>query len=161
MRSFVAGGIPALLFLSGCPAEEERVCTDHQPPAGFDAQTPTVAFARDVVPIFNRSCAFSDCHNALSRNGLALGDQNRIDPRTAHGKLVGQPSRTLPAMPYVTAGNPRESFLMHKMDGSHCTLDARCDKGTCGQAMPRSSELLEESERDVVRRWIAQGAKND
>jgi hypothetical protein len=161
MRSFIAGGISALLFLSGCPDDEKRSCTDFQTPPGFDAQTPTVQLTRDVVPIFNRSCAFSDCHNTLSRNGLVLGDQNRIDGRTAHGNLVGKPSRTLPSLPYVTAGNPRESFLMHKMDGSHCTLDARCDQGNCGQAMPRSSDLLEEEERNVVRRWIAQGAKND
>jgi hypothetical protein len=157
--ALLAGGFSALLLV-GCPEEEERICTDHQPPAGFDAMNPPVSFSGAVVPILNRSCAFSDCHDAVSRNGLALGDRP-LGAATVHPKLVGRPARVLPSMSYVTAGNPRESFLMHKIDGSHCTLDARCENGNCGTSMPRTSDLLEESERDVIRRWIAQGAKND
>lgn len=155
-----AGGLAAS-FLVACPEDEERACADYQTPAGFDPMTPAVSFSRNVLPILDRSCVFSDCHNSVSRNGLSIGDRGRIDPTTAHGRLVGKPARALPTMSYVTAGNPRESFVMHKLDGSHCTLDARCVNGNCGGSMPRTSDLLEVAERDVFRRWIAQGAKND
>lgn len=163
MRSLlVAGGISVLVLALACSSEESRpACADHQPPAGFDPLTPAVSFSRDVVPIFDRSCVFSDCHNTISQNGLVIGDPLRIDARTAHANIVGKASVALPAMPYVTPGNPRESFLMHKLDGSQCTLDARCVQGNCGGPMPRNGDLLGEDERNVVRRWIAQGAKND
>jgi hypothetical protein len=61
----------------------------------------------------------------------------------------------------VKPGDPRESFLMRKLDGSHCVLDGQCAGGNCGQSMPRDDESLPIDARDKIRRWIAQGAKND
>jgi hypothetical protein len=78
-----------------------------------------------------------------------------------HASIVGRRSSKLQTMDLVKPGDPRESFLMRKLDGSHCVLDKQCTGGTCGDSMPRREETLPIEERDTIRRWIAQGAKND
>jgi hypothetical protein len=47
---------------------------------------------------------------------------------------------------------------MHKIDGDSCTLDKQCVGADCGSSMPEQSDLLPEETRNVIRRWIAQGA---
>ena len=36
-----------------------------------------------------------------------------------------------------------------------------CTGGSCLESMPKNEGLLDLATRDKVRRWIAQGAKND
>jgi hypothetical protein len=156
-------GGPALLVVlaaAGCTtAAPSPACDDYQPPAGFDLGAPAVSFRRDVMPVFAQSCAFSSCHGATvgSANGVFLG----ADAARVHAGLVNARGSELASMPFVTPGDPRASFLLRKMDGSQCALDAACAGGACGDAMPKGSGPLEVATRDVVRRWIAQGAKND
>jgi len=50
---------------------------------------------------------------------------------------------------------------MRKMDASTCTLDAKCTGGSCGQSMPKGDPPLPIDTRDVVRRWILQGAQDN
>jgi hypothetical protein len=169
-RSFFALlAIPPLLvilaippLLVGCPGPDPvpTTCGDYTAPASFDALAPAVSFSRDVVPIFTQSCAFSTCHGATvgPANGVFLG---RGDPARVHAAIVGAKGDELPTMPFVTPGDPRQSYLMRKMDGSQCALDTQCTGGSCQGSMPKSDVPLELATRDVVRRWIAQGAKND
>jgi hypothetical protein len=151
------------LVLAGCPSDpggsSGSTCEDYSPPAGFDATQPAVSFSKDVMPIFGQSCAFSTCHgsNVGNANGVFLGN----NAARVHDGLVGVKGDELPAMPFVTAGNPRESYLMRKIDGSQCVLDAQCSGGSCQGSMPKNEVLLDLATRDTVRRWIAQGAKND
>jgi hypothetical protein len=154
----LAATIALAVPLGGCP--DEDVCRDYSPPASFDPATPTVSFADDVMPIFGNSCAFSTCHGSATgdANGVFLGGS---DPEAVYKAIVDVRSSELPTMSYVKAGDPRESYLMRKMDGSHCILDAQCTDGDCGLSMPRNDEMLPIEARDVVRRWIAQGAKNE
>jgi len=90
-------------------------------------------------------------------NGVFLGR----DPPRVYMAIVGVRGDELQTMPFVTAGNPRESYLMRKLDGSQCALDAMCNGGSCQDSMPKNEGLLDVATRDKVRRWIAQGAKND
>ncbi|MBX3219742.1 MAG: hypothetical protein KF795_04430 [Labilithrix sp.] len=156
LLSTVALAVP----LGGCPGDEASACKDYSPPASFDAQNPTVSFAKDVMPIFTQSCAFSSCHGSASgsSNGVFLGG---TDPTRVHESIVDVRSSKLPAMAFVKAGDPRESFLLRKMDGSQCALDAQCTGSDCGQSMPHNDDALPLETRDTLRRWIAQGAKND
>ena len=70
-------------------------------------------------------------------------------------------------MNFVTAGDPAQSFLMHKMDGDQCTLIPECMvpgsyRPNCGVFMPyQAASILDVAARDVVRRWIGQGAQNN
>ncbi|HEY8040233.1 MAG TPA: hypothetical protein VIF15_10595, partial [Polyangiaceae bacterium] len=88
------------------------------------------------------------------------------DAAQINGDIVGQPSTEDPNMNIVKAGDPSSSYMMHKLDWDECTLATECAKGTsqypdCGQGMPFSSPQLDQATRDTIRRWIAQGAKND
>lgn len=155
----VAGVMLAAAAAACSPDPEASSCTDYAPPAGFDALTPAVSFSTDVMPVFGQSCAFSTCHgsNVGPANGVFLGR----DAAKVHAAIVNIPAGELPSMPFVTPGDPSKSYLMRKMDGSQCALDAQCTGGSCQDSMPKSSTKLEVATRDIVRRWIAQGAKND
>lgn len=139
-------------------------CKAYVVPAGTDLMTPAVSFKTDVLPIFQNSCAFSACHASMSgaNNGVYLGELNKA-PTNSATVVTGlmKPSQWLPSMPYVTAGNPSQSFLMHKMDGDQCTLDKMCTNMTCQGSMPQGDAILPLANRDKVRRWIAQGAKDN
>lgn len=166
MRASLVIGLPFLTALlsalsAGCPADEpaSSSCNDYAPPEAFDALSPAVSFTKDVLPIFGQSCAFSTCHGATvgPANGVFLG---RDGPRV-HAALVGVKGDELPTMAFVERGDPRASYLMRKMDGSQCALDAQCLGGSCRDSMPKDEGALDIATRDIVRRWIAQGAKND
>jgi hypothetical protein len=161
MRSLLLSSIACAIALCGCPGDsEERTCSDYSPPASFDAQNPQVSFSRDILPIFKTSCAFTACHGLQgSNNGVFLGESGGA--AAVHQSLVGRRSSKLQSMDLVKAGDPQQSFAMRKLDGSHCVLDSQCTGGTCGDSMPRREETLPIEERDKIRRWIAQGAKND
>ena len=63
-------------------------------------------------------------------------------------------------MSFVTPGDPARSYLMHKLDGDQCQFNTLCTAADCQHAMPSDLEvLIPVAERDIVRRWIAQGAR--
>jgi hypothetical protein len=78
-----------------------------------------------------------------------------------YAAIVNKPSTELPTMSFVTPGDPSHSYLMRKIDGDVCTLNAQCDGGKCLDTMPQGQQLLPPTTRDVVRRWILQGAPNN
>ena len=135
-----------------------------------DLATPPVAFRASIVPFFLGTCAAGGftCHGdpgvrGAGRAFLGLADGG-TDAASIHAEIVGAPSIEDPAMNLVTAGDPAKSYLMHKLDDDQCTLAADCAKGTspatdCGWRMPyRAPVSLPVPTRDMIRRWIAQGA---
>lgn len=157
MAFLLAVAIPS----GGCPSSDEKECSDYLPPASFDATTPVVSFKADVfTKIFTMSCAFSSCHGTQSgsSNGVYLGG---FDASAVRAGLVDKPAPELPSMPFIKPGDPRNSYLMRKMDGSNCVLDAQCTDGDCGDSMPKGNDKFDEDTRNVVRRWIAQGAQDN
>jgi len=148
----------------------EDVCEPYEPDA--DLTTPTVSFNKDVVPIMNFSCgiAGATCHgtpSVVAQQRPYLGDfDGGTDASQVISGIVGVKSQEDPSMNIVTASDPAHSFLMHKVDWDECTLAAQCASTTtqytnCGQGMPYSSDQLDQPTRDTIRRWIAQGAKNN
>ncbi|WP_437600288.1 hypothetical protein [Sorangium sp. So ce590] len=145
------------------PAATE--CFDY---SKFDGATPEVSFATDVLPVFQRSCSFSStCHGAEAGSagftylGPGLSEQAtpaQIDAIVAQN--VGAASRAPSGMPRIAAGDPANSFLMHKMDDTLSCGDLECAPDRqCGEPMPYTGDTLAAAERDAVRRWIQQGAK--
>jgi hypothetical protein len=142
-----------------------------------DLSTPTVSFETDVmIPIFQTSCAArgSTCHgdpgvvaSARPFLGNPAGPPDAGTVASVVEGLVGVKSSEDPSMNLVTAGDPAKSFLMHKMDGDQCTLIAECMvpgsyRPNCGVFMPyQAASILDVGERDVVRRWIQQGARGN
>lgn len=151
--------VAALVSCTSSSGGDGASCKDYDPPASFDAQQPTVSFKTDVMAVFKQSCAFSTCHGATTgtNNGVLLG----ADPAKVRAAIVSVSSDELPSMAYVKPGDPKGSYLMRKMDGSQCVLDAQCTGGSCQLSMPRGEQPLPVETRDVVRRWIAQGAQDN
>lgn len=109
------------------------------------AQAGDVQFARDVVPIFKTSCVM--CH--LPGNGPA---GLALHPKGGYTNLVGVAS-TQSALLRVAPGQPDESYLYRKLVGTHAAA------GGSGERMPFGDMKLGEEQIEVVRRWIADGAK--
>lgn len=150
------------------PPEEECPTFDY---SGFDGQSPSVSFNADVLPIFAQNCTETGCHGnaATPASGLFLGpspdapefpasEETRKNIIDAY--LVA-PARTTPDKARVAPGEPAQSFLLDKLDGSHACIDVSCPGNNCGQRMPRGHDQLPADVRDTIRRWIAQGARAD
>jgi hypothetical protein len=149
-----------VLVLAACTGDDSGpTCTTYVVPSTTDLTTPVVSLRNDVVPILTNSCAFSSCHGLQSspgNNGLYLGTQmGTPDASAIHASVLAKAVSY--DMPVVTSGDPSQSFLMHKIDGDACTL---C-KNLCGESMPQGNPVLPVETRDTIRRWIAQGAKDN
>jgi hypothetical protein len=178
-------------WLPGSPPPEAGApASACQPYVPSTPLTTPVSLTKDVMPIFQTSCAGGGqaCHardplGNATPNDLMLGGEigAPVDSTFIFQQIVGQPSVLDPNASLVAPGDPEKSFLMHKVDGDQCTLAAACDSNVmyravypnCGCAMPLSvdggagppgacdSELLPSAMRDVIRAWIAQGAANN
>lgn len=149
-----------------CSSKDSPSCSAYSPPSGTDLQNPKVSFKSDVLPIFQNSCAFSDCHADRGDPRRAfLGEPKTAglptDPNEVYAGIVNKAPQDLPTMNYVTPGDTENSFLMHKMNGDQCLFNSKCTGGDCGTSMPYNNPMLDESTRLVVFRWITQGAANN
>lgn len=147
-----------VLLVAACSSSSDpakaRQCL--APPPAVDLTSPEVSFRTAIVPIVEKNCAISACHADAQ---LSLGIYLPKDPAQIY-KAFHTPATTNLKLDYVKASAPAESFLMHKLDGTHCSLDADCLKKACGQEMP-PNDILPLEDRNTIRRWIAQGAKDN
>jgi hypothetical protein len=92
--------------------------------------------------------ACTQCHNAIGGrfNGLDLS------PAVAYGNLVGAASRGKVGAVRVIAGDPENSYLVHKLEGR---------PGIVGARMPFLGPYLTDGQILVIKRWIELGARND
>jgi hypothetical protein len=89
------------------------------------------------------------CHSDVGRTpSMGL---NLVQGRS-HAALVGQPSRGKAGAVLVVPGDPDNSYLIKKLDG---TADI------AGGRMPRTGPHLTAGQLRIIRRWIELGAKND
>ena len=143
--------IGLLLLLLACTTEPGGVVADRTPVAPStatdtgpqDAGTP-LSYAADIAPLWQGGCT-DGCHP---------GSDSMADLRPGYGyaDLVDIPSVELPTMDRVQAGDPGRSYLLLKLEGTHIA------EGGMGPPMPPSGALIPEADRDLVRRWILQGA---
>ncbi len=111
-----------------------------------------LSHASDIQQIWDDNCLGQGCHSAGQTVPVLEGD--------AYDAIVDVMPLAA-AAPYVTAGDPQLSYLMHKLDGTFM-LDADqggCGCGGSGAPMPSGAPLLDEAVRDRVRRWIEEGAQ--
>jgi hypothetical protein len=150
-------------------------CFDY---SGFDLTSPAVQFQADVLPIFRQSCGLSmSCHGSETPPLPAehfLGPSIMDPAPTAMqieeiiGGIVGQKSVDNPDMDIIATGDPAQSFMLYKLDGDPTNLNGlTCPTLTCAAnmtcllSMPSGGPSLPDTERNTIRRWVAQGAKND
>lgn len=103
-------------------------------------------FLRDIVPIFERRCAFGGCHSpASAQAGLVL------TRNVAHPMLVDQPARLRPAEVRVVPFSAATSWLMTMI---------REEQGPRGgfSRMPLGSGPLTPNQIATIANWIDRGA---
>jgi mono/diheme cytochrome c family protein len=104
------------------------------------APKPQTSFAEDVLPIFRGRC-FS-CHSP----GTEGAEKSGLDLTTYEGVMKGT---KLGAM--VLAKDPDGSNLMWLLD----------HRGKPETRMPHGGKKLSTCDRDAIRSWIREGAKNN
>jgi hypothetical protein len=159
--------IGAALFPLGLMAMVPAGCASAAAPTTTTAVTKTVSLRNDVLHIFAANCSTSaTCHG--SPNGIEVFLAGGAAKATAiRSGIVNVATAELTSMPYVKvdadgrAGDPTNSYLMHKLDGDQGTFDAQCVAGSCGAQMPRDATPLDAATRDTIRTWITQGAPDN
>jgi hypothetical protein len=97
----------------------------------------------------------------------AVGQPSTLQPSLSDSSMmVGNPG-----MMIIAPGDPEHSFMMYKLDGDPNATNVNdevscstlsCASGmTCGGSMPSGGPQLSSTDRNTIRRWIAEGAKND
>lgn len=100
---------------------------------------PTLASVQ--ANVFNPSCII--CHSgANAPQGL------RLDAANSFTNLVGVPSREDSSFLRVAPGDPDQSYLIHKLEGT----------ASSGEQMPLGGPPIPQSTIDFVRQWIIDGA---
>jgi hypothetical protein len=132
--------MPALLVLAGCGAGSGEGLDDGgqpvapAPPANSD-------FQQIQDTIFTPIC--TACHvGASAPRGL------RLDAGNSYALLVNVASGEVPALLRVAPGNPDQSYLVQKIEGT----------AAVGARMPLGGPPLPQDRIDLVRQWIAAGA---
>lgn len=118
-------------------------------PTGTNGPPPAeISFSQQIQPIFNSNGCVS-CHGGSGGLFLTAGQSynNLVNVNAQAGCTTKK--RVLP-------GNPNESVLYIRISAN--TPDTECGPNS---RMPQGSPRLPQSTIDLVREWIAQGAKNN
>lgn len=116
------------------------------------SNTEPVSFKADVQPVLNTYCVA--CHQyGASQAGLNL------EQGEAWFNLVNI-SSTQSTLVRVRPGELKQSYLVHKLLGTHVSV------GGVGARMPLSggivgTSLISAEEIDLIQSWVLQGAKNN
>jgi mono/diheme cytochrome c family protein len=143
-RSSWAAGLVALATLT---AAAWLLLADRSPgPAATSENAYRGAtYAQHIQPIFNAACV--SCHI----HGRQIGGLD-LAPERGYDDLVGAGSVQAPML-RVDPGRPEESYLLHKLRGTHVEVGGR------GERMPMGGMPLSTSQIDLIETWIAQGAR--
>lgn len=126
----------ALLALAAtAAAQEEPAAEQCEAP-----ETPTVSYVNDVQMIFDFNCV--SCH----QQGAANGDLT-LEYGLSYADLVGAPAEH-GELARVQPGSPEESYLFHKLMGTHLEV------GGAGDRMPLGLGGLPERDLNTISAWI-------
>jgi hypothetical protein len=131
----IAAVLPACQLQS--PPESETAPADWTPlsEAAIASSKKQISFTTHVAPVLEAKCLA--CHSgATAIAGYSL--ENRI--------RAFQPG---PAGPRIVPGDPARSKLVSNISAAHASLDV----------MPPVGDRLLKVEKDILRRWIKQGAE--
>ena len=159
-------------FLSGCAVlgiSLVSACSDAPAPSGSSGRSSSsggssepVSFKDDVAPILATSCALAACHSSKESN---LNFYITYDPAQMYSELM-KASPTCPSSKFVVPGKPEESMVMLKMDNEQDKLPESCTSARRSEMPPgdppaSGNALMDKKDRDVIRNWIRQGAKDN
>ena len=105
--------------------------------------TGAISHATHIQPIWDARCGGA-CH----LGNASLGDLSVVD---GYAAMVDVDSMDVPGMLLVAPGDLDESYLWHKLEGTHI------EAGGAGLEMPKG-QALSDSKRSLVEAWILGGA---
>jgi hypothetical protein len=111
------------------------------------AASGSVTFSQLQNEILTPSCAVSGCHaqsNPMPPEGLVLS------AGVAHGNIVGVPSNQMPTLDRIEPGDPNNSYLVRKVEGT----------GQGGR-MPLGQPALSNELIQNLREWVVDGAQDN
>jgi hypothetical protein len=111
------------------------------PPPAFNP-----VFSEIQSSVFNPNCATSGCHQ-----GAGAPQGLRLDETNSYALLVDVDSTQDPTVKRVAAGDPNNSYLIQKLEGT----------ASVGQQMPAGGPPLPQANIDIIRQWITDGALDD
>lgn len=109
---------------------------------GDDGTMLVATFESIQQNVFSDQCEM--CHT-----GASAPEGLRLDPANSYDLLVGVPSSQQPSLQRVDPGNPDDSYLIRKLEGTAAT----------GEQMPLSLPPLPQADIAVIRQWITDGAQ--
>ena len=106
-----------------------------------------ISFSEVFTTVLSQNCG---CHNGGSHStGFFMnGDEN-----TAYGNLVGVAAFELASMNRIEAGDPDNSYLVNKIQGTAGDVG-----GSNPSQMPLGGNPLAQGDIDLVRQWVTDGA---
>ena len=111
---------------------------------------PANSLSNDVQPILTANCTDSACHGAPTPQ---LGMNLSVD--LTFSNTVGVPAVEVSTLNRVEPGDPDNSYLIHKLEGTAGAV------GGVDTQMPLGRNPLDQSDIDIIRAWIADGAQNN
>lgn len=134
-------------FSGSFPSGDGRAGGDFE--ATFSLDVPASAATLDALQarVFTPNCAVSGCHTGPAGDNLPEG----MDLSTADASfqsLVGVASLQQTNLLRVAAGDPDNSYLVQKLEGTAAS----------GARMPLGGGVLEQAIIDDIRQWITDGA---
>lgn len=144
---FFASFAATMLFI-GCSGGNGPGTGGTPPPPSPPPPPPplTAVFSDIQANVFTPNCATAGCHSGASApQGLQL------DATNSYPLLVGVASSEVPAILRVAPGDPDNSYLIQKLEGT----------AAAGAQMPLGRAPLPQATIDVVRQWITDGALDD
>jgi hypothetical protein len=107
-----------------------------------------ITFAQIQSTVFTPRC--SGCHTGPTGNTLPSG-MNLSSAAASYAALVGVASLEVPSLDRVAPGNPDDSYLIQKLEGTAAE----------GVRMPQGGPFLDQATIDQIRDWITSGAPNN
>ena len=104
-------------------------------PAAIDRD---VSFANQIMPILQENCV--SCHGGVDENGEVVVELS-LDMTTYEGLMAGSEYGSI-----LEAGNPDESLIVEMVEMGD---------------MPEEGDPLSPEQIELLRTWIAEGARNN
>ena len=111
---------------------------------------PAVTLTQLQTQVFTPLC--SGCHNGSQPAGGALPGSQNLTAEHTFSNIVGVASLEQPNLMRVKPGDPDNSYLIHKVEGT---------AGITGAQMPLGGPPLSQATIDQIRSWISSGAPNN
>jgi uncharacterized protein (TIGR03118 family) len=100
--------------------------------------------------VFTPRCAV--CHDGSNAPDGALPGSQNLTTGNSFASLVNVPSKEQPGVLRVKPGDPANSYLIRKLEGT---------AGIDGSRMPLGGPFLDQAAIDQIKAWIAAGAQNN